>query len=122
MKDYVDVIADSTAWNGYRNLKITIRIDAIQYYAYNTDIVSGKLYLEVFLEQNEKYTISDTTSVHQFLNAVAIMPRDFNNIKDDLASLQIKVNELETALKFAPFGSEYTKAQQHFEELLENKK
>jgi len=59
MKDYVDVIVDS--WNGYRNQKITIRIDAIQYYAYNTDIVSGKLYLEVFLEQNENYTISDTT-------------------------------------------------------------
>jgi len=52
------------------------------------------------------------------------MPRDFNNIKDDLASLQVKVSELETALKFAPFGLEYTKAQQHFEELSEinNKK
>ena len=76
-----------------------------------------ELYLEIILDNNERYFVSDVGSIHQFLSDYTVSYKDFKTIKNELEDLQTKVNELEEAIKYIPLGQEYDKAKKNYESL-----
>lgn len=102
-------INTESQWN------LTIYKENIKNYSLEKELI-----LEIILDNNDKFFISDKESISKFLSEMLVQPKDIIALKNEIKQLGSCINDLENAIKFAPLSTEYQKTKDHFENLKED--